>query len=73
MDETIYSTVDGRSKQAKCYWTKASGDYGRLQICDVNREVECMSNDYTSPNTNPKTLTTLAPTLTDHRDDFESF
>jgi len=32
-----------------------------------------LSNDYTNPNTNPKTLTTLALTLTDHRDALESF
>ena len=43
------------------------------RLGDVTREVECMSNDYTNPNTNPKTLTTLALTLTDHHDDFESF
>jgi len=35
--------------------------------------VEFLSNDYTNPNTNPKTLTTLALTLADHHDDFESF
>src|SRR6218665_351191 len=61
-----YSTVDGRSKR-KCYWTRVSSDCGRIQIGDVTREVECMSNDYTNPNTNPKTLTTLALTLTEHR------
>jgi len=32
-----------------------------------------MSHDYTNPNTNPKTLTTLALTLTDRHDAFESF
>ena len=32
-----------------------------------------MSNDYTNPNTNPNTLTTLALTLTNHHDAFESF
>jgi len=67
-----YSTVDGRSKR-KCYWTRASCDCGRLQIGDVTREVECMSNDYINPNTNPKTLMTLALTLTDHHEAFESF
>ena len=65
-------TVDGRSKR-KCYWTRASCDFGRLQIGDVTREVEFLSNDYTNPNTNPKTLTTLALTLADHHDAFESF
>src|SRR6218665_1531852 len=67
-----YSTVDGRSRR-KCYWTRASFDCGRLQIGDVTREVEFLSNDYTNPNTNPKTLTTLALTLTDHHDALESF
>jgi len=32
-----------------------------------------MSNDYNNPNTNPKTLTTLALTLTDPHGAFESF
>jgi len=32
-----------------------------------------MSNDYTNPTTNPKTLTTLALTLTDPHGAFESF
>ena len=67
-----YSTVDGRSKR-KCYWTRASCDCGRLQIGGVIREVECMSNDYTNPNTNPKTLTTLALTLTDPHSALGSF
>ena len=35
----------------------------------VTREVDFLSNDYT----NPKTLTTLALTLADHYDAFESF
>ena len=39
------------------------------QIGDVTREVEFLSNYYT----NPKTLTTLALTLADHHDAFESF
>jgi len=39
----------------------------------VTREVEFLSNDYTNPNTNPKTLMTLALTLADHHGDFESF
>jgi len=30
--------------------------------------VKFLSNDYTNPKTNPKTLTTLALTLTDHHD-----
>src|SRR6218665_1487061 len=34
------------------------------------RLVELLSYDYTNPNTNPKTL---ALTLADHHDDFESF
>src|SRR6218665_333251 len=67
-----YSTVDGRSKR-KCYWTRASCDCGRLQIGDVTREVEFMFNDYTNPNTNPKIITTLALTIADHHDAFESF
>jgi len=70
--EWEYSTVDGRSKR-KCYWTRASCDCGRLQIGDVTRKVKCMSTDYTNPNTNPKTLTTLALTLTDPHGAFESF
>jgi len=32
-----------------------------------------MSNDYTNPNTNPKTLTTLTLTLTEAHDGSESF
>ena len=32
-----------------------------------------MSNDYTNPNTNPKTLTTLTLTLTDSYSALESF
>ena len=36
-------------------------------------EVKFLSNDYTNPNTNPKTLTMLALTLTDPNDAFESF
>src|SRR6218665_2604930 len=67
-----YSTVDGRSKR-KCYWTRASCGCGRLQIGDVTQEVEFLCNDYTNPNTNPKTLTTLALTLTGQHDAFESF
>src|SRR6218665_712102 len=67
-----YSTVDGRSK-LKCYRTRASCDFGSLQIADVTRDVKCLSNDYTYPNTNPKTLTTLILILTDHRGTFESF
>jgi len=39
----------------------------------VTLEVEFLSNDYTNPNTNPKTLTTLALTLADHHNAFESF
>src|SRR6218665_3146868 len=64
-----YSTVDGRSKR-KCYWTRASCDCGRLQIGDVTREVEFLSNDYTNPNTNPKTFTTPVLTLADQHDAF---
>ena len=67
-----YSTVDGRSRR-KCYWTRASCDCGKLQICDVTWEVEFLSNDYSNPNTNSKTLTSLALTLADHHDAFESF
>ena len=47
-------------------------DCGRLQIGDVTREVEFLSNDYTKPNTNPKTLTMLALALADHHDAFGS-
>ena len=39
--------------------------------CDP--ESTFLSNDYTNPNTNPKTLTTLTLTLTDPRDAFECF
>jgi len=39
----------------------------------VTRELEFLSNDYTNPNTNRKTLTTLALTLADHHEAFESF
>ena len=67
-----YSTVDGRSNR-KCYWTRASSDCGRLQIGDVTREVEFLSDDYTNPNTNPRTLTSLALTLANHHDAFERF
>jgi len=44
-----------------------------LQIGDMTREVEFLTNDYTNTNTNPKTLTTLALALADHHDVFESF
>jgi len=32
---------------------------------DVTRDVNFLSSNYTNPNTNPKTLTTLTLTLTD--------
>src|SRR6218665_2714607 len=67
-----YITVDGRSRR-KCYWTRASCDCGTLQIGDVTQEVEFLSNDYANPNTNPKTLTTIALTLANHHDAFASF
>src|SRR6218665_2578872 len=35
--------------------------------------MKLLSNDYTNPNTNPRTLTTLTLTLTDPHDAFESF
>ena len=35
--------------------------------------MEFLCNDYINHNTNPKTLRTLALTLTDHHDTFESF
>jgi len=34
----------------------------------VTREVEFLYNDYTNPNTNPKTFTTLVLTLADNHD-----
>ena len=46
-------------------WFENSWSFG----CDL--EVKFMSNDYTNPNTNPKTLTTLTLTLTDHDETFE--
>src|SRR6218665_2008702 len=46
---------------------------GRLPIGDAAREVTFLSNDYTNPNTNPKTFTTLILTLTDPHCAFESF
>src|SRR6218665_3896650 len=64
--------VDGRS-WLKCYWTRASCDCGRLPIGDVTREVKFLSSKYTNPDTNPRTLTTLTPTLTDPHGAFESF
>jgi len=72
MNRRDYSTVDGRSRW-KCYCTRASCDCGRLQIGDVTLEVEVLSNDYTNPNTNHKTIATLALTLTDHHDPLEIF
>src|SRR6218665_881952 len=51
----------------------ASCDCRRLQIGDVTREEEFLSNDYTIPTINSKTLMTLALTLADQRDAFESF
>src|SRR6218665_3205677 len=57
----------------KCCWTRASCECGRLQIGDVTWEGKFLSNDYTNPNTNPRTLTTLALILADHHDDFERF
>ena len=51
-----------------------SCDFGRLPIGDVTREVKkFLSNDYTNPNTNHKTLVTLILTLTDPQGAFESF
>jgi len=44
-----------------------------LQNGDVTREMKFVFNDYSNPNTNPKTLTTLALTLTDPQDAFDSF
>jgi len=44
-----------------------------LQKGDVTREVKFVSNDYSNPNTNPKTLTTLALTLADPHDAFDSY
>jgi len=38
--------------------------------CDS--EVKFLSNDYTNPNTNPKTIATLTLTVTDPHEDFES-
>src|SRR6218665_3899183 len=40
-------------------------------LCDL--EVKLLSNDYTNPNTNPRTLTMLTLTQTDPQDTFESF
>ena len=48
-------------------WLRKATDWW----CDS--AVEFLSNDYTNPNTNPKTLTTLALTLADHHGAFESF
>jgi len=39
----------------------------------VTRELKFLSNDYTNPNTNPRTLMTLTLTLTDPHGAFESF
>jgi len=39
----------------------------------VTTEVKFLSNDYTNPNTNPKTLATLTLTLTDTHNSSESF
>src|SRR6218665_2277315 len=64
------STVNDPIK-LKCYWTRASCDCGMLQNGYVTLEVKFVSNDYSNPNTNPKTLTTLA--LTEAHDAFDSF
>jgi len=47
-----------------------------LQICDLMWSwifFKFLSNDYTNPNTNPRTLTALNLTLTDPHGAFESF
>jgi len=54
----------------ECYLTRASCD---REIGDVTWKVKFLSNDYTNPNTNQKTLTTLILTLTDPHDAFEKF
>src|SRR6218665_2071478 len=49
---------------------------GGLQTCDLTRSynfVSFLSNDYTNPNTNPKTLMASILTLTYPDDAFESF
>src|SRR6218665_3308753 len=49
-----------------CLWKGSNGD--------VTRETKFLSNDYTRPNINPKTLTTLIPlTLTENHGAVESF
>src|SRR6218665_983230 len=48
---------------------RASCDRGRL----YDSEMKFLSNAYTNPNTNPKTLTTGILTLNDCHDAFESF
>jgi len=63
-----YSTVDGPASG------NAIGPERHViaegQIGDVTREVGFLSNDYTNPDTNPKTLMTLVLTLADQHDDF---
>src|SRR6218665_2849527 len=51
------------------YWTRALCDRGRL----YDSEIKFLSNAYTNPNTNPKTITSGILTLNDRHDDFESF
>src|SRR6218665_2386063 len=48
---------------------RASCDRGRLH----DSEMKFLSNAYTNPNTNPKTLTAGILTLNDRHDAFESF
>ena len=57
VDETRAPSTVAASRNA--ILTRVSFDCGRLQIGDVTREVEFLSNDYT----NPKTFTMLALTL----------
>jgi len=62
-----------RSQEAVMLLDQSAMCLRKATVGDVTREVEFLSNDYTSPNTNHKTLTTLALTLADHHDVFESF
>src|SRR6218665_1563250 len=57
-----YNTVDSRRFQnTSAAWTGPSKQQAYLKS-------KFVSNDYTNPNTNPKTLTTLTWTLTDRHD-----
>jgi len=71
----LWLEVRVRTPNLKYCWTRAPCDCERLQFTNLwcDSEVKFLSNDYTDPNTNPKTHKTLNLTQTDLHDAFEIF